>query len=230
MTQEIQIDLLVPHPENCNHMEADTREKVRRHIMRTGNYEPLTVRPHPDESGKFQVINGHHRLKVLRELDYERVNCTVWDIDDDQTRLYLATLNRLAGKDVPERRAVLLENLLGTFKLEDLSELLPDPKKHLEEISRMAEIELENLKPFEDFSEFKVEILVMLSFMLSEPEATKVNEALDMVISDEGNISRSGALLRLALLYLQHNQSHQLEEDEGERSVARRFNKQVLSE
>src|SRR4030042_563689 len=125
MTKEIQIDLLVPHPENCNHMEAQTCEKVKLHIMRTGNYEPLTVRPHPVESGKFQVINGHHRLKALKELGHESVNCTVWEVDDDQTRLYLATLNRLAGKDIPERRAMLLEKLLGSFEVPDLSELVP---------------------------------------------------------------------------------------------------------
>ncbi|MBW2087123.1 MAG: ParB N-terminal domain-containing protein [Deltaproteobacteria bacterium] len=210
MIQEIQIGLLVPHPENCNHMEAETREKVKRHIMRTGNYEPVTVRPHPDESGKFQVINGHHRLNVLRELDYERVNCTVWDIDDDQTRLYLATLNRLAGKDIPERRAVLLEKLLGSFDVPDLAELLPDSKKQLKEMSRLVEMELEKLKPFDHLAEIKIDIPVMLSFMMTEPEAATVNEALDLVVSNEGDMNRSKALIGMAAFYL-HHQSGRME-------------------
>lgn len=102
MVQEIAIDLLVPHPENCNHMDSKTLKKLRRHIERTGEYEPLTVRPHPYEKGKFQVINGHQRLRVLRALGRPEVSCTVWGMDDNQARLYLATPNRPSGTDIQE--------------------------------------------------------------------------------------------------------------------------------
>ena len=105
---EIPIELLLEHPENSNLMNAETAQKLRRHIEQTGRYEPLTVRPHPSEEGKFQVINGHNRLKVLRTLKFEKANCVVWNLDEQQARLYLATLNRLSGKDIPERRAALL--------------------------------------------------------------------------------------------------------------------------
>lgn len=129
--QDIPVELLVPHPENSNFMDAETLKKLRRHIERTGRYEPLTVRPHPSEACKFQVINGHNRLRVLRALNHQRAHCLVWNLDDDQTRLYLATLNRLSGKDVPEHRATLLENLLGTFDIDELSALLPDDRKQM---------------------------------------------------------------------------------------------------
>ena len=70
--QEIPVELLVEHPENSNFMNAETAQKLRRHIERTGRYEPLTVRPHPYEEGKFQVINGHNRLRVLCALNYRK--------------------------------------------------------------------------------------------------------------------------------------------------------------
>ena len=101
---EIAVESLVRHPENSNHMSAETLGKLRRHIERTGRYEPLTVRPHPREAGKFEVLNGHNRLRVLRAIGHKSARCVVWDVDDDQARLYLATLNRLAGSDIPERR------------------------------------------------------------------------------------------------------------------------------
>ena len=44
MLQDIPIDLLAPHPENSNFMDAETLRKLRKHIERTGRYEPLTVR------------------------------------------------------------------------------------------------------------------------------------------------------------------------------------------
>jgi ParB-like chromosome segregation protein Spo0J len=204
MLKEISVELLVPHPENCNHMEAETSEKIKRHILRTGNYEPLTVRPYPEEKGNYQVINGHHRLKVMKELGHQVIKCTVWNIDDDQTRIYLATLNRLTGKDIPERRAMLLENLLGVFDVAELSDLLPDPEKQLEEISRLAGTELENMKPFEQLANIKMDVPIMLSFMLSEPEAATVNDALDVIISKEGDMTRSKALTKLASFYLHH--------------------------
>ena len=129
--QEISVKLLIEHPENCNFMNAATAQKLRRHIEQTGRYEPLTVRKHPVEEGKFQVVNGHNRLRVLRALKYENANCVVWDLDDRQTRLYLATINRLSGKDVPERRAALLNNLLQYFDIDELTSLIPDEKNRL---------------------------------------------------------------------------------------------------
>ena len=115
MSQEIAIDDLVPHPENCNRMDDETLEKLKRHIKSTGRYELITARPHPLEPGKYQVINGHHRLKVLKELGYENAKCLIWDINDDQARLYLATLNRLSGEDVAEGRVILLEKASRNF-------------------------------------------------------------------------------------------------------------------
>ena len=68
MVEEIEISLLVGHPDNCNFMDKDTIRKLRKHIESTGIYEPLIIRPHPVEKGKFQVINGHNRLRVLQAL------------------------------------------------------------------------------------------------------------------------------------------------------------------
>lgn len=38
--KEISIELLLEHPENSNLMKAETAQKLRRHIERTGRYEP----------------------------------------------------------------------------------------------------------------------------------------------------------------------------------------------
>ena len=168
--QDIPVDLLVAHPENSNFMNAERLKKLRRHIEQSGRYEPLTVRPHPTEGGKFQVINGHNRLRVLRALNYQTAHCVVWNLDNDQTRLYLATLNRLSGSDVPERRAALLENLLATFDINELSTLLPDDKKQLEELERLSRLELDEFREQTTIEE-KLDVPVILSFMLEEAEA-----------------------------------------------------------
>lgn len=201
--QDIPVELLVAHPENSNFMKAETTRKLRRHIERTSRYEPLTVRPHPTERGKFQVINGHNRLRVLRALNYQTVHCIVWNIDDNQTRLYLATLNRLSGDDVPERRAGLLENLFIAFDSDELSSLLPDNEKQIEELRRLSRIALEEVAG-RDIAEEKFRVPVIITFMLEESEAKEVNLAIDLVLNiQKEKLTRSQALCHLARFYLE---------------------------
>ncbi len=202
--QEIRTALLLEHPENSNYMNAETALKLRRHIERTGRYEPLIVRPHPSKEGKFQVINGHNRLRALRALNYQTANCVVWNLDDDQARLYLATLNRLSGKEIPERRAALLDNLLQAFDQDELTALLPDDRKQLEELKQLS-----SLKPDEvvagTSTEKKLAIPVILTFMVDEPEAEEIDLALNLLLKIEREeLSRSKALVCLARFYLGH--------------------------
>jgi len=201
--QDIPIDRLIPHPENSNHMTAEMLRKLRRHIERTGRYEPLTVRPHPNAEGKYEILNGHNRLRVLRAIGHDWTRCVVWDVDDDQARLYLATLNRLAGSDIPERRAALLEGLLGTFDIAELSALLPDDRRQLEELERLSRLEPEDLVAGGASDKHESHLPVILDFVLEDADAKEVNLALDMIrASTEEEISGSQALVRLARFYL----------------------------
>ena len=205
LIQEIPIELLKEHPENSNFMNAPTAQKLRRHIEQTGRYEPLTVRPHPVEEGKFQVINGHNRLWILRALEYQNVNCIVWKLDDQQTRLYLATLNRLSGQDIPERRAILLDNLLHSFDIDELGFLLTDDRKQIEQLERLAHFEIKNFSA-DCNNKGNLKVSFIIDFMLDELEAKELNLALDLVINTEKKrISRSQALEKLASFYIQHH-------------------------
>ncbi|MBE3071108.1 MAG: ParB N-terminal domain-containing protein, partial [Planctomycetes bacterium] len=56
---------------------------------------------------RYQILNGHHRAQALRELGHTHARCDVWEVDDAEARLLLATLNRLEGRDDPGLRARL---------------------------------------------------------------------------------------------------------------------------
>jgi len=201
--RDIPITCLTPHPENSNRMSAEMLRKLRRHIERTGKYEPLTVRPHPSADGKYEILNGHNRLRVLRALGHKSARCVIWDVDDDQARLYLATLNCLAGTDIPERRVALLESLLGAFDVAELSALLPDDRRQLEELERLSHLGPEDLVAASALGKHEPRVSVILDFVLEEAEAKEVNLALDMIrASEEEDISGSQALVRLARFYL----------------------------
>ena len=106
----IAIEKLLDHPSNPNKMSNANFKKLRRNIKETGFYEPLIVRP-ARRDGYYQIINGHHRARVLRELGYKKADILIWDVTEKQTNILLATLNRLIGKDSPDAKAKLLKRL-----------------------------------------------------------------------------------------------------------------------
>jgi ParB/RepB/Spo0J family partition protein len=206
MVREIDISSILPHPENSNRMDAETLSKLRRHIENTDRYEPIIVRPHPAEEGKFQVINGHHRLHVLKALGQANAKCVVWEVDDVQTRLYLATLNRLSGEDTPERRALLVGSLLESFELDDLTDLLPESHDQLAELERLARVDFAELVP-QPTVEAEGGPLVILEFFLNQDRAAEVNLALDVISHRNPELDgRSQALTYLARNYLSVNE------------------------
>ena len=99
----------------------------------------IIVRPHPDDPADYEIIDGHHRIDVLKELGHTEARCDVWNVDDREAKLLLATLNRLEGQDLPIRRAQLVHELLGEMNIGDLSGLLPETDTQLEELESLLQ-------------------------------------------------------------------------------------------
>ena len=131
----IPLDKLAPHTDNPNCMSRANLAKLARNIERTGCYEPLVVRPHPDKPGFFQIINGHHRCEALRELGHDTVDAVVWRVDDEQTAILLATLNRLGGRDSLDKKVTLLRRLRRHMSIPELSRLLPQTRGQIERLT-----------------------------------------------------------------------------------------------
>jgi ParB-like chromosome segregation protein Spo0J len=153
----IALDHLESHPENANRMPEELLCKLIEHIRRSGQYPPLIVRPHApgrDDAGhgndssmggasgggaKYQVLDGHHRLEALRRLGYVEARCDVWDVDDERARLLLLTLNRLEGRDDPERRGELLRKLAEEMDAKVLADLVPDDAAAIEKLIALTD-------------------------------------------------------------------------------------------
>jgi ParB family chromosome partitioning protein len=132
--QTIDLDKLIAHPDNPNRMSSATFRKLVRNIGRTGRYEPIVVRPHPIRDGYFQIINGHHRCQALARLGYEAGDCVVWDIDDAEAEILLATLNRLCGTDELGKKLGLLRRLSKRMESRELARLVPQTAKQIERL------------------------------------------------------------------------------------------------
>jgi len=208
---DIAIDRLVPHPANPNRMSEEIFNKLKGHIGRTGRYEAVVVRPlksglrdqvsgggladtgHLTPDTRYQILNGHHRLRALKELGHTTARCDVWEVDDAEALVLVATLNRLAGEDVPAKREALLAQLLGRFDLPRLADLVPESRDDLEELARsIAPPPVPEPAAPEDF-----EPVEFLTFALTPAQRLVVDEALKRT----GLRDRAEALLAIAEAY-----------------------------
>src|SRR2546422_6943900 len=202
----VPLDDLLPHPLNSNVMSPDLQAKLRAHIRRTGRYPFLVVRPHPEEPGRYQVLDGHHRVEILRELGHTDARCDVWSVDDREAKLLLATLNRLQGQDVPIRRAELLHELLGEMSLDDLAGLLPETDKQLEELHALLEFPAEEVAAMlEEQANAAEKVLPRVMNFVVTPEQEELIEQAVELASDgtPGRDRKAKGLANLARRFLQ---------------------------
>ena len=126
-------------------MDDAVRATLRRNLDRERICPPLIVRPLPDLPDGYQVLDGHQRLAVLRELGWPTAPCFCWPCDDASALILLATLNRLHGEDVPAQRASLLQELTDHFPLEELATLLPEDADAMTQTLALIDLDPEAL-------------------------------------------------------------------------------------
>lgn len=197
----IKLDRLVAHPGNANRMSKSIFRKLVRNIKRSGRYEPLVARPRPQSEGSFEIINGHHRCKALRELGYEEADCVVWDVDDEEAEILLATLNRLVGSDELAKKAALLKRLSSKRGPGELSRYLPQTAK---QIRRLINLERPRV-PLKAQRQWFVNPIV---FYVSDEQKRQIEKALSLV-EDVGNVrtkaqKRAAALAQITVWFLGH--------------------------
>lgn len=178
----IAINKLTAHPDNPNIMSGDKFRKLVRNIERTGLYEPIIVRPHPQTQDKFQIINGHHRVQALEKLGKKEANCVVWNVDDRQAAILLTTLNRLSGADDPAKKIELLRKLKERFDTAELAKLLPDSRKQIEQLTNLKLNAVRCPLPAEQFA-------VPLMFFVNSEQNKIIENALSSI---ENQVSSDG--------------------------------------
>lgn len=67
-------------------------EKLKRSIQEFGYVEPVIV------NKDLTVIGGHQRVKVLKDLNFEKVDCVVVDVDKIKEKALNVALNKISGE------------------------------------------------------------------------------------------------------------------------------------
>lgn len=188
---------LYPHPGNPNRISKPKFATLVRHFEQTGQYEPLVVRRHPLHNGGYQILNGHHRLRALKQLGHTRADCVIFKADDEQARLYLLNLNRLCGRDNLYKKAKLIEALCQTHSSRDLARRVSDSKTAIEKLNALSQnqpLPTSGTQPFR----------IPMTFFMDEAQHALIAAAFDKAMSDEsGKRQRISALVRIARDYLE---------------------------
>jgi ParB-like chromosome segregation protein Spo0J len=184
--QSIVIDSLVPHPIRIIRMSKKKFAKLVCNIEKTGRYEPLVVRLYPDKTGIFQIINGFHRWKALQQLGYETVDVIVWEIDDNDTDILIATLNRLGGTDVLEKKLALMDRLNQRKPSSDLAKRLPYTARQIHRLAHMNSGCVPRIKPA------KPTFAHPFVFFLSDAQKEIVEKALSNIREPQTEKTRAG--------------------------------------
>jgi len=195
--QSISLKKLVAHPDNPNRMSKAKFAKLLRNIERTGRYEPLVVRPCPQKPDCFQIINGHHRWRALRELGYKTAEVLIWNVNDQDTDILLVTLNRLGGSDVFDKKLALLKRLNKSAfdgRTAQLAKLLPQTASQIKRLTELAISDCQ--KAVENHKSQKLNPLV---FFLNDKQQEVIAKALSVVTS-EVEENRTKALKNTAAL------------------------------
>ncbi len=167
----IGIDRLLANPASPNRMPKTAFGKLKSHIDRTGNYEPIVVRSHSGRPRCFEIINGAHRVEALAQLGYTSVDCVVWDVDDDEMMVLSGTLNRLGGRDDLGAKSALIKRLCERFDVRQLAARLPESAgtiERLRDLKKQSPATAEKAKAF----------LNPVVFFLTDEQKQILNEAM----------------------------------------------------
>jgi hypothetical protein len=202
-TVEVDLGDVHPNPWNPNKQSAFMYERELNSIREYGYIDRITVRPHPGVEGTWQILDGEHRWKALRDLGFQRVEVdSVGAIDDARAKALTLILNGLRGEEDPLERAQLVQQILEAD--DTLINALPYTDAELLQMQSMLEFEWDKLSKAADQDE-GADTPKTFSVRLAASQHTRLVQALKHAEAVFGVDGQVAALMCLVELYYETN-------------------------
>lgn len=127
---KIDIGLLVKAHWNYKEDNDELAKKLENNIRRNGQIENIIVRELDD--GKFEIVNGNHRLDVMKNIGIDGVHCyNLGQISEvDAKRIAVETNETRFSTDSVMLKKVLLD-IKDVYGIEDMIKTIPFPEQEL---------------------------------------------------------------------------------------------------
>jgi hypothetical protein len=116
ITESMDISDLFEFPGNPNEESAISFNNLISEIDKDGFDQPLLVVPRdniePGQPG-YIVVSGNHRLKALKNLGYQKVDCVVKEWDAETSKIKVVRRNLLSGELNSKKFSSLVDSLDG---------------------------------------------------------------------------------------------------------------------
>lgn len=136
-----------PNPWNMNQLAGIEYQKLKNNIQqlfKSGKkVPPIIVRPHEEQKGDYEIIDGEHRWKVYKDLGKDKIPIFVMDVSTSEAIVLTNNLNYLRGKRDPKKYIKALHRLTTEFEvpMSDLTKLLPEGKNEIIDLLDSVEID-----------------------------------------------------------------------------------------
>tara|TARA_R100000805_G_C3603193_1_gene103713 strand:- start:372 stop:1124 length:753 start_codon:yes stop_codon:yes gene_type:complete len=180
----IDVDKLIEYPDNPR---VGNVEEIKKSLVENAQYKPLIV-----NKKTMHVLVGNHTLQAMKELNYEKVNVNLIEVDELQEKKIVLADNKLSDNSEydNEKLTAILDDLMndgeliGTgFDVDDVDDLL-------------ASLEAPIITEFEEFQG---------GFALDDDEIKKLKE--DYIATETSNKeARGGERLRDVMLHYPESQ------------------------
>jgi DNA modification methylase len=126
---ELNVNDIKKDPTNPNTMTLEQERGLEKSIVKFGRLKHIVV----DQDNV--LIDGEHRLEVEKANGTEKVNVIQVNVKDEiERKMMRETLNKLHGTYNKEKESSELLAIFENQRLDELAELLAQPKKELEDL------------------------------------------------------------------------------------------------
>lgn len=138
----VDIEDIYPNPWNPNKQSQRVEEATTESIGQFGMLDPITVRPHPTEGGKYEIIDGEHRQRACIGLGMKEVPVNVLqNLTDQEARKLTIIANETRGQVDKISLSELLNDLSQSMSMDDLLVGLPYYKNELEDLINIGDLD-----------------------------------------------------------------------------------------
>lgn len=138
----ISISDIEPNPWNPNKTTDRQQRAIAESLNEYGQVLELLARPHPEKPGKFQIIDGEHRLNELTRVGSVFAN-VIHDLPDAEAKKLTIVMNETRGEADKIELATLLAEISDELG-EQTGIGLPYDSSELEELIKLASVDWDN--------------------------------------------------------------------------------------